>query len=132
MTDINQQAIDKLLTKAKTIGTGVKVVNKEEIYQANADIFIPCAMGGIINSETIEQLRVKAVVGSANNQLLEVNHGQSLKEKGILFVDPGLPEELLPEKWLGSHAASLFGDYYKELAEPASRFFESVFQEGNG
>lgn len=49
----------------------------------------------------------------------------------FLFVDPGLPEELLPKKWLGSHAAVLFSDYYKELAEPASRFFEAVFQEGN-
>ncbi|GLB60825.1 phenylacetic acid degradation operon negative regulatory protein PaaX [Cytobacillus sp. NCCP-133] len=49
----------------------------------------------------------------------------------FLFVDPGLPEELLPDKWLGSHAAALFSDYYKELAEPASKFFESVFKEGN-
>jgi phenylacetic acid degradation operon negative regulatory protein len=49
----------------------------------------------------------------------------------FLFVDPGLPEELLPEKWLGAHAASLFAEYYKELAEPASRFFESVFEDGN-
>ncbi len=49
----------------------------------------------------------------------------------FLFVDPGLPEELLPNQWLGAHAASLFSDYYKELAEPASRFFEQVFQEGN-
>jgi phenylacetic acid degradation operon negative regulatory protein len=49
----------------------------------------------------------------------------------FLFVDPGLPEELLPEKWLGGHAASLFSDYYKELAKPASQFFEEVYQEGN-
>jgi phenylacetic acid degradation operon negative regulatory protein len=49
----------------------------------------------------------------------------------FLFVDPGLPEELLPKKWLGNHAASLFSDYYKELAEPASRFFEDVFSDGN-
>ncbi|MBM7095945.1 phenylacetic acid degradation operon negative regulatory protein PaaX [Bacillus sp. H-16] len=49
----------------------------------------------------------------------------------FLFVDPGLPEELLPKKWLGEYAASLFADYYKALAEPASRFFESVFREGN-
>lgn len=49
----------------------------------------------------------------------------------FLFVDPGLPEELLPDVWLGSHAAALFSDYYKALAEPASRFFESVFKEGN-
>ncbi|TLS38339.1 phenylacetic acid degradation operon negative regulatory protein PaaX [Pseudalkalibacillus caeni] len=49
----------------------------------------------------------------------------------FLFVDPGLPEQLLPDKWLGDHAASLFSDYYKSLAQPASRFFEEVFQEGN-
>ncbi|MBO8177855.1 MAG: phenylacetic acid degradation operon negative regulatory protein PaaX [Bacillus sp. (in: Bacteria)] len=49
----------------------------------------------------------------------------------FLFVDPGLPEELLPNKWMGSHAASLFSEYYKELAKPASRFFEEVFTDGN-
>ncbi|NHM31058.1 phenylacetic acid degradation operon negative regulatory protein PaaX [Neobacillus terrae] len=49
----------------------------------------------------------------------------------FLFFDPGLPEELLPEEWLGNHAASLFSNYYKELAEPASRFFEMVFRDGN-
>lgn len=49
----------------------------------------------------------------------------------FLFIDPGLPEELLPEKWLGGHAAALFSDYYKTLAEPANRFFESVFEKDN-
>lgn len=49
----------------------------------------------------------------------------------FLFIDPGLPDELLPAKWLGSHAASLFSEYYKELAEPSSRFFEQVFKDGN-
>ncbi|PPA72277.1 phenylacetic acid degradation operon negative regulatory protein PaaX [Jeotgalibacillus proteolyticus] len=49
----------------------------------------------------------------------------------FLFIDPALPEELLPDQWLGDHAASLFSEYYKELAEPALRFFESVFKEGN-
>ncbi|WP_205620293.1 phenylacetic acid degradation operon negative regulatory protein PaaX [Alteribacter aurantiacus] len=49
----------------------------------------------------------------------------------FLFVDPGLPEDLLPKRWLGDYAASLFADYYKALAEPASRFFETVFEEGN-
>ncbi|MDY7220702.1 phenylacetic acid degradation operon negative regulatory protein PaaX [Halalkalibacterium halodurans] len=49
----------------------------------------------------------------------------------FLFIDPGLPQELLPEKWLGDSAAHLFADYYRTLAEPARRFFESVFAEGN-
>ncbi|WP_057770120.1 Leu/Phe/Val dehydrogenase [Cytobacillus dafuensis] len=86
VTDINQKAIERLLSKAKILGAGVKVLSSEEIYQANADVFVPCAMGGIINDQTIEQLTVKAVVGSANNQLLKLRHGQILKEKGILFA----------------------------------------------
>jgi phenylacetic acid degradation operon negative regulatory protein len=49
----------------------------------------------------------------------------------FLFIDPGLPKELLPSKWNGNHAALLFSQYYQVLAEPASRFFENVFQENN-
>lgn len=49
----------------------------------------------------------------------------------FLFSDPGLPQELLPDKWLGGMAAELFADYYRELAEPASLFFERVFEDGN-
>ncbi|MED3786500.1 phenylacetic acid degradation operon negative regulatory protein PaaX [Peribacillus frigoritolerans] len=49
----------------------------------------------------------------------------------FLFIDPGLPKELLPSKWNGNHAALLFSQYYQVLAGPASRFFESVFQENN-
>ncbi|EIT85815.1 repressor [Fictibacillus macauensis ZFHKF-1] len=49
----------------------------------------------------------------------------------FLFVDPGLPQELLPDNWLGNYAASLFSDYYRTLAVPSSRFFETIYQEGN-
>ncbi|MBZ5751884.1 MULTISPECIES: phenylacetic acid degradation operon negative regulatory protein PaaX [Metabacillus] len=49
----------------------------------------------------------------------------------FLFIDPGLPKELLPPMWSGDHATLLFSQYYKILAEPASRFFEDVFQKDN-
>ena len=49
----------------------------------------------------------------------------------FLFTDPGLPKELLPEIWSGNHAAHLFQQYYKLLAQSASHFFEKVFQEDN-
>lgn len=49
----------------------------------------------------------------------------------FLFTDPGLPRELLPEIWNGNHAALLFEQYYKLLAQSASQFFEDVFQEDN-
>ncbi|MGN1402135.1 MAG: phenylacetic acid degradation operon negative regulatory protein PaaX [Bacillus sp. (in: firmicutes)] len=49
----------------------------------------------------------------------------------FLFIDPGLPKELLPDNWSGNHAALLFSQYYKALAEPANAFFEDIFREGN-
>ncbi|MGP4071100.1 phenylacetic acid degradation operon negative regulatory protein PaaX [Piscibacillus sp. B03] len=46
----------------------------------------------------------------------------------FLFIDPDLPEELLPEQWLGNSAAALFNDYHELLQPRATRFFESVFE----
>lgn len=48
----------------------------------------------------------------------------------FLFIDPSLPKELLPKKWVGDSAAALFSDYHQLLAEPATRFFETVFEDG--
>lgn len=68
------------------VETDAEVVQGDEIYSAKADIFAPCALGGIINDETIPKLQVEIVAGAANNQLLEDRHGEILEEKGILFA----------------------------------------------
>src|SRR5699024_3463287 len=44
----------------------------------------------------------------------------------FLFTDPGLPAELMPEEWLGHHAAELFNEYYHLLGKKAIGFFEDV------
>lgn len=44
-------------------------VDAENIYDADADVFSPCALGGGLNSETIPRLKYSVVAGSANNQL---------------------------------------------------------------
>ncbi|WP_409291172.1 Leu/Phe/Val dehydrogenase [Peribacillus sp. SCS-37] len=86
VTDINQTAVDAILAKARSAGAVVKAVESSEIYSQQADVFIPCAMGGIINDTTIPELQVKAVAGSANNQLQEERHGRMLQENGILYA----------------------------------------------
>jgi len=48
----------------------------------------------------------------------------------FLFIDPSLPSDLLPKKWLGDSATALFKDYYAILSAPAKRFFEAVFELG--
>lgn len=49
----------------------------------------------------------------------------------FLFIDPGLPQELLPPMWAGNHAALLFREYYKLLEAPAYAFFENTFEADN-
>jgi len=51
-----------------------------------ADIFCPCALGGIINDETIPRFDVKIICGSANNQLREERHGEAVSARGILYA----------------------------------------------
>ena len=63
-------------------GTGAKVVEGDAIYSADADLFAPCALGGIINDQTIPILKVEIVAGGANNQLLEERHEE---DHGRLF-----------------------------------------------
>ena len=66
---------------------GVKVISESEVYSFDADIFAPCALGAILNETTIPQLRYSIIAGGANNQLKnEVQDGQALKEKGILWA----------------------------------------------
>jgi leucine dehydrogenase len=65
---------------------GATAVAPEKIYSAAADIFAPCALGGILNDQTIPLLTAKLVVGAANNQLLEPAHGDLLQQRGILYA----------------------------------------------
>ena len=64
----------------------VQVVDPNTIYEQECDIFAPCALGAIINDHTIPKLKCKIVAGSANNQLAEPRHGQTLHSMGILYA----------------------------------------------
>jgi leucine dehydrogenase len=63
-----------------------QVAPTDKIYAAVADIFAPCALGGILNDHTIPQLRAEIVAGAANNQLLEPRHGDLLEQRGIVYA----------------------------------------------
>jgi leucine dehydrogenase len=65
---------------------GATPVLPEEIYGVEADIFAPCALGGVINDRTIPLLKVEIVAGAANNQLLEARHGDVLEARRILYA----------------------------------------------
>jgi leucine dehydrogenase len=58
----------------------------DDILSISCDVLSPCALGGIINSQTILNLRCRAIAGSANNQLLNDQDADLLKQKGILYA----------------------------------------------
>jgi leucine dehydrogenase len=62
------------------------VVAPDEIFALDVDVFAPCAMGAVINTRSIDQLKVKVVAGAANNQLADEPYGDMLAEKGILYA----------------------------------------------
>lgn len=63
-----------------------KAVDTDAIYSVEADIFAPCAIGGILNDSSIPLLRVKAVAGGANNQLATDADAARLHRRGILYA----------------------------------------------
>lgn len=80
-TDIDRDRLDRAAREF-----GIKTVAPDEIYAQACDIFAPYALGGIVNDQTLPQLRCRIVCGSANNQLAEERHGDLLQEKGILYA----------------------------------------------
>ncbi|HEX9255608.1 MAG TPA: Glu/Leu/Phe/Val dehydrogenase dimerization domain-containing protein, partial [Candidatus Angelobacter sp.] len=73
--------VDVAKVKRAVDDHGASTVTPEEIYSAAADIFAPCALGGVLNDPTIPQLKAALVVGGANNQLLEPRHGDLLEQR---------------------------------------------------
>ncbi len=81
VTDIDEERIAQCVSEF-----AARAVAPDDIYTTPCDLFSPCGLGGILNSETIGQLQCAAIAGSANNQLLDESDGQALFDRGILFA----------------------------------------------
>lgn len=78
--DISQEKVDLVVQEF-----GATAVGADDIYSVDADIFAPCALGAIINDDTLPALKVDIIAGAANNQLAEPRHGEEVEAKGILY-----------------------------------------------
>ena len=100
VTDINTDVLEKAKTEF-----GATVVGLDEIYDVDADVYAPCALGATLNDDTIPRLKVPVVAGAANNQLKTMKHAGMLKEHGILYA----PDYVI-------NAAGLINVYYEYVA----------------
>ena len=81
VTDIREDLVARAVK-----AFGATAVGADEIFDADVDVFAPCALGAILDNDTIPRLKAGIVAGSANNQLAEARHGDALRERGILYA----------------------------------------------
>jgi leucine dehydrogenase len=81
VADVDAGRVERALTELRA-----EAVAPEAIYDAECDVFSPNAAGGILDDDSIARLKCRAVVGGANEQLLELRHDDALAQRGILFA----------------------------------------------
>lgn len=108
IADIDQTALTDIAQR-----TGAKIVAPDEIYDVEADIFSPNALGAIINEDTLKRLKVKVIAGGANNQLAEPAMGELVRKAGILYA----PDYVINGGGIINVAAEISGAYSRDWVE---------------
>ncbi len=127
ISDIFEDKI-KSITDTHKVG----VISPDKVFEAEMDIFSPCALGASLNSKSIPQLKCAVVAGAANNQLEEENlHAEMLAERDILYA----PDFLINSGGITNVYYELLGNYNKDRVKAqTSRIYEvtlDVFKHAN-
>jgi leucine dehydrogenase len=81
LTDVNAEALTHLAE-----ALGAEAVAPEAIFDAEVEVFAPCALGAVLDEGVVERLRATVVCGAANNQLATPAMAERLMARGILYT----------------------------------------------
>jgi leucine dehydrogenase len=81
IADVNEEALREVAAR-----TGAQVVAPAAIFDAPAEVFAPCALGGAVNADTLPRLQARIIAGGANNQLADPEVGRAVFERGMLYA----------------------------------------------
>ena len=119
-TDVNEEGAQKIAGE-----TGARLVPSDEIHKEKCDVFSANAFGGVLNDETIPELKCRIVAGAANNQLWEPKkHAAMLQERGILHA---------PEFWInGAGVINVAHEFHPQgySKERASADIKRIYDRG--
>jgi leucine dehydrogenase len=75
-------------TRARTVAArvGAELVDPDRIFETSADVYAPCAVGGLLDIDTASRLRCAVIAGSANNQLAQPEAADVLRERAVLYA----------------------------------------------
>ncbi len=78
--------LDEEATRRAAEDFGAEVVSPDVVLSLEADVLAPCALGAVLDDDSVPKIQAKIVCGGANNQLADDRHGEQLAERGILYV----------------------------------------------
>jgi leucine dehydrogenase len=108
VTDVAQ---DKVTQAVKEFGA--TPVPLDDIYEQEVDVFAPCALGAVLNDQTLKMLKAKVIAGAANNQLAEARHGNVLRDQKILYA----PDYVI-------NAGGLISVYYEHSSRASGKAYD--------
>jgi leucine dehydrogenase len=95
-------------------------VAPEVIYDQDADIFSPNALGAVINDDSLPRLKVEVIAGGANNQLAENRHGDELEKRGVLYA----PDYVIN----GGGVINVYGELHRWPVERAKKKAGEIYE----
>jgi len=119
VSDIYEDKIKEISDEFK-----VSVIDENSIYDANMDIYAPCALGATVNDQTIDSLKCDIIAGAANNQLEnEQKHGNILMKKDIIYA----PDFMINAGGLINVGLDYLGDYSRDrVFKKVERIYNTV------
>ena len=115
VTDIDAEKVRRAVQEF-----GAQSVAPDAIYDQDADIFSPNALGAVINDETLPRLKVEIIAGGANNQLAEDRHGDLLEQRGVLYA----PDYVIN----GGGVINVYGELHRWPTERAKKKAGEIYE----
>jgi valine dehydrogenase (NAD+) len=106
--DVDPAAVER----ARALDPGVEALEVDALPAAELDVYAPCALGGALNEQTVEELQARIVCGGANNQLARPEIAKVLDDRGILYV---------PDYVVNAGGLIHVADEYEGYSEPRVR-----------
>lgn len=119
VADIDKEKVNFVVKKFNA-----QVADPNDIITSECDVLAPCALGAVINDQTINNLKCKIVAGGANNQLAEPKHGDALKELNILYA----PDYVINAGGLMNVFVELEGYSSERAFEKTTQVYDNLMQ----
>jgi leucine dehydrogenase len=113
---------------------GARWTTPGRAVSAKVDVLAPCALGAVLDAETVPRLRCRAIAGAANNQLAGEDVAELLAARGIVWA----PDYVCNAGGIVNIAVELRGPYdatiarrdVREIGATLARILDAAEAEG--